>query len=202
MKKDNNNFIRTIEIDSHRHRFVVLVSLIFFNILLSLSICYFLANWHKWYTITIGCLVGIYCLAQSILTIIRAKYRYKYEIYTDKIKIYSLWVDREIPIENIFMTTQKESIWDKIFKTNTHSLVLYVKDMKKDKIVLPFIKEDISKLNDEILNLSFKQRNRLQRKNHLLNQLHENKEYEKNLNNAKTIRPENRIKTIDNKKKL
>ena len=47
---------------------------------------------------------------------------------------------------------------------------------------------------DEILNLSFKQRNRLQRKNHLLNQLHENKEYEKNLNNAKTIRPEKQDK--------
>lgn len=144
--------IRMIEINHKLHLTVLLILLILANIMLILSLIYFCVCMRIWFAPVLSGVMLSFCVLKSVKTYLGSKKLdrgHKYTIYENGLSLKSIWYDQRILYSNILMVEAYETFWDRIFKTKT--LVIYVKAYKKNKILLPYICEDINNLSEEIL---------------------------------------------------
>ena len=85
------------------------------------------------------------------MTMHNASKTHSYELCENAIKLNSIWYEAVIELSSIYKVTYKQTLSDKIFKANTHALILYIKDNGYYKIKLKYIKEDINELVNDIM---------------------------------------------------
>ena len=83
-----------------------------------------------------------------------AQKNHGYTLYKNAIKVNSLWYDTVVDLSTIYKVAPKKTLFDKMLKRGTNSLVIYFKDGGYFKIKLFHINEDVNKLIDEIMALS------------------------------------------------
>lgn len=150
----NKEFIREIKINKKKRFKYNVITLIFLNFLLLLSLIYMCSLIKRWWIILFGVVVFVGCLIGSAKTILNAKENRKYVIYRDKISIQSSTMVTEIPLKNVFMVKRRRNILEYLFKRDAHMILISVKNPHNQFYMLPFIDEDVNLLVDEIMELA------------------------------------------------
>lgn len=154
----NKEFIREIKINKKKRLRYSVITLIFLNFLLLLSLIYMCSLLKNWFIGVVGAVMFVGCLIGSAKTILNAKETRKYVIYRDKITIQSSTLDAEIPLEKVFMVKKRRNIFEYIFKREAHTVLISVKNPHNQFYMLPFIDEDTNFLVDEIMEYAIKAR--------------------------------------------
>ncbi|MBQ8615289.1 MAG: hypothetical protein IJ415_01820 [Clostridia bacterium] len=145
--------IRDVQINQKQHFLLFVAMMIFFNMLLLLSVWFVLMNLNTWYNWVI-CFATIFvCGGLTFRAYRNVKSFHKCELYDNALAINSIWFNINVDLKNICEIKVKESVLDKIFKINTKSLEIHMVASKRKKFTIHFIEEDAEKLKWEILKL-------------------------------------------------
>ena len=144
------NKIRDVKINERQHFLLFIATLIFFNLLLIISVWFvlsYLNNWYNW--IICFAIIGL-CFWLSLKTYRDIKSFHKCELYDNAISINSIWFNFKVAFKDICEINVKESVLDKILKLKTKSLEVKIMDNKRTKFTIHFVEENALKLKHEI----------------------------------------------------
>lgn len=144
--------IREVETDRHQHKKSLIIGLILSNLLLIIASVYFIVMVKVWPLIVMLVVFIALCIIYSFITYKRHDTCHTYTIYDNCIIVHSVWADRCIHLENIFLIETSRLRRD--IKHGTNALIIYEKKKSFIKTNMPYIAEDLDKLRDEILSLS------------------------------------------------
>ena len=142
--------IRDVKINERQNFLLFISMLIFFNLLMLVSVWFVLIYLDRWYNwvICIGLLVLTFGL--SFKTYRDTKNFHKCELYDNAISINSIWFNLNVDFKDIYEMQVKQSVLDKIFKINTKSLEIKILGHRRKKFTIHFIEENAVKLKQEI----------------------------------------------------
>lgn len=179
--------IKEIQVNQRFHRRVLGIWLIIFGVLLVCALSFVIATVRTWYIIIVAVCLLVFCTWRGIVTYKKSKDCHKYIIYEDKLTINSVWYDYNLKIAEIFMAEPITTIFDKVFKRKSSTIVIYSKESVSRKIFMTYISEDTTKLCEQIMKLSVKARRQETRENK------ENEEPVKKIKKQKLNSQENKI---------
>lgn len=150
--------IKEVQVNQSFHRRVLGIWLIIFGVLLLGALSFLIATIRTWYVIIVAVCLLVFCVWRGIETFKKSKNCHKYVIYEDKLTVNSVWYDYELKLSEIFMVEPIITIFDKILKKKSSTIVIYSKESVSKKIFMTYIAEDTSKLCEQIMKLSVKAR--------------------------------------------
>ena len=163
MKKNNNwelgEKIREVETDRHQHKRSLMIGLILSNLLLIIAGIHFIIMVKVWPLIVLLVIIITGSVIYSAITYRRHDTCHTYTIYDNCIVIHSVWADKCIHLENIFLIETSRLHRD--IKHGTKALIVYEKQRSFIKTNMPYIAEDLESLRNEILNLANAYREKL-----------------------------------------
>lgn len=142
--------IRDVKINEKQHFLLFVSILIFFNLLLLMSVWFVLIRLNEWYYWAICVALLALSFYLSFKTYRETKIFHKCELYENAISINSIWFNLNVELKDICEMQVKESRLDKIFKLGTKSLEVKILNRKRKKFIIHFIEEDAVKLKQEI----------------------------------------------------
>ena len=142
--------IRDVKINEKQHFLMFVSMLVFFNLMLLLSVWFVLIKLNNWYYWVICCTLLLLSFWLSFRTYRDIKSFNRCELFDNAISINSIWNNLNIPFKDIREMKVKVSVLDKLFKLNTKSLEVKILHHKIKKVVIHFIEEDAVKLKQEI----------------------------------------------------
>ena len=142
---------RRIEIDYFGHNFLLDMLIVFFNLLLWVSIGFLIYCLNRWYIWVIGAVCIVACLAYSLYTILTTKKYFYYELKEDVIKVQTEFCSFEVAYKDIYKITPGSSMMDKIRRKKDQTITIYTNLKYYNKFSLYFVKENILDLTNEIL---------------------------------------------------
>ncbi len=143
------NKVREIDTDRHQHKISFLIGLILINLLLIVACVYFLIKVKIWWLISIAVLLSVGMLIYSYFTLKKHDMCHTYTLYDNCVIIHSLFSERYVHLEDVFLIEIEQTNRDKVY--DTKSLILYEKSHSFYKSRMPYIKEDTLKLREEIM---------------------------------------------------
>lgn len=154
MKQEKERLIKFIETDQRKHSTVLVLFLVIFNIFLFLALLFLSIHVANLAVAIVEIVIVGLIWWWSIVTYNKARKGYKYMLFNTKIKMKSYRYNIEIRLEDIFYVESKSTFFDKLLKNDTSSLILHIKNNNINKLVMPFIKEDVIELSQDIMFLS------------------------------------------------
>ena len=145
--------VKEVKINERQHFLMFVSMLIFFNLLLIVSVyfvLYYIDRWYNW--VLCFAILGVSAWL-SFRTYQKTKVFHRCTIHTNAIVINSIWFNRVIELKNIYELNVKTSFLDKIFKLNTNSLEVKIMNNKRKKFTIHFIEENAVKVKQKIINL-------------------------------------------------
>lgn len=142
--------IRDVKINEKEHFLLFVSMLIFFNLLLIMSVWFVLLRLNEWYYWIICIFILSLALYLSFKEYRNTKVFHKCELYDNAIVMNSIWFNLKVELKDIYEMEVKESRLDKIFKLNTKSLQVKILGHKRKNFIIHFIEEDAIKLKQEI----------------------------------------------------
>lgn len=142
--------IRDVKTNDRQHFLMFVSMLVFFNLLLVLSVWFVLTKLNSWYYWLICFTLLALCFWLSFRTYRETKNYNKFVLYDNAISLNSIWINFDVELKDIYEMNVKETRLDKIFKINTKSLEIKIMKHKMKKFVVHFIEEDVIKLKQEI----------------------------------------------------
>lgn len=144
------NKIRDVKVNERQHFLLFVSTLIFFNLLLLISVWFVLKHLNNWYNWVICfVLIGV-CFWFSLKTYREIKSFNKCELYDNAIVINSIWLNFKVAFSDVCEINVKETKLDKILKLKTKSLEVKILNNKRSKFTIHFIEENALKLKHEI----------------------------------------------------
>ena len=142
--------IRDIKTNEKQHFLLFVSVLLFFNLLLLVSVWFVLIYLNRWYNwvVCIGVLATMFSLSFKAYRDVKSFH--KCELYDNAIVVKSIWFEIKVELKDIFEMNVKESRLDKLFKLNTKSLEVKILGRRRKKFTLHFIEENAVKLKQEI----------------------------------------------------
>ena len=165
MKKENNQKknqypevelgtkLRNVKINQKQHFLLFVTLMVVFNMLLLMSVWFVLINLNTWYNWVICIVIVFICWGLSLRAYCNVKNFHTCTLYDNALVVNSIWFNFEVDVKNICGITVKETVLDKIFKTQTKSLEINIIGCRRKKFTLHFIEEDVEQLKWEILKL-------------------------------------------------
>lgn len=143
--------IRNLNIDLSTNLFILLMLLIVFNCVFIIS-ALMLAHWiNIWWVWVIDLAVSILCVVYSICSYLYCVKNYRFVLYENCLVLNSMWYyNTIIELKQIKQVEVKIGFWDKVFGRGTCTLILRLNDELQTKIKLYFLKENCTKLKDEL----------------------------------------------------
>lgn len=145
--------VKDVKINERQHFLLFVSMLIFFNLLLIVSVyfvLYYLDRWYNWVLCFI--ILGLSAWL-SFRTYQKTKVFHRCVLHRNAIVINSIWFNRIVELKNIYELRVKKSVLDKIFKLNTYSLEVKIMNNRRKKFTIHFIEENAVKLKQKIINL-------------------------------------------------
>ena len=142
--------IRDVKINERQHFLLFVLMIVFFNIILLASVWFVLIYLNVWYNWVVCIAILCTSFGLSFKTYIKTKTFHKCELYDNAIVMNSIWFNLKVDFKDIYEMNVKESVLDKIFKINTKSLEVKIKNLRRHKFTIHFIEENVVQLKQEI----------------------------------------------------
>lgn len=147
------NKIKELKINERQHFLLFVSMLIFFNMLLLVSVGFVLIYIDRWYNWVLGFSLLALSFWLSFKVYHSTKVFHKCTLYTNAIVMNSIWFNCVVELKNIYELRVKISILDKMFKLNTKSLEVKIMNNRRKKFTIHFIEENAIKLKQKIIDL-------------------------------------------------
>ena len=142
--------VRDVKINEKQHFLMFVSVLIFFNLLMLVSVWFVLIYLNRWYNWVICIAIVAVLFLLSFKSYRDIKSFHKCELYDNALVIKSIWFEIKVELKDIYEMNVKETRLDKIFNLGTKSLEVKILGRSRKKFTIHFIEENAVKLKQEI----------------------------------------------------
>lgn len=146
--------IRNVQINKNQYFSLYIFILTIACTGLFVAVVFMMTHIHVWWVWILDlCLLG-FCVWRSVVQCQKVEEQQVYTIYSNCIVIKSLILDTIVPLNSVYDVTINKTVFNKINKSKSHSIAIWLDEKHRDKVVIGFISEDLEQLSAEIMRLS------------------------------------------------
>ncbi len=146
--------IRNVQINKNQYFALYISILTIACTILFVAVVFMMTHIHVWWVWILDlCLLG-FCVWRSVDQCQKVEEQQIYTIHSNCIVIKSLMLDTIVPLDSVCDVTINKTLFNKINKSKSHSIAIWLDEKHKHKVVIGFISEDLEQLSNEIMRLA------------------------------------------------